>query len=172
MVGLPSGPQLASKKTPRGLRLPPHVHGRLDGHSSRRHLVEKGEVQVSVQGQREAPGDGRRRHDEDVGVAPFIPEGRALHHAETLLLVDHRETQGLEPHVRLNERVCPDDQGDGPLHHAVEQVRPLPFLHAPGEKPGAHAQGVRPAPNGCGVLLGQNLRRGQQDRLMAALNRR
>ena len=76
-------------------------------------------------------GNGRRRHDQQVGVAtatvvtpPLVPQGGPLLHTETVLLVDDHDTEGRNPTWSVSRAWVPDQQVDGPVRQpGVELVR-------------------------------------------------
>ena len=61
--------------------------------SPRGQLVDDGDVQVSVQNQRQRPRDGSGGHDQHVGMAPLGGQGCPLGHAEAVLLVGDHQAQ-------------------------------------------------------------------------------
>ena len=97
----------------------PHFLGALsgdapgnDGRAARRELVQHAHVQVAVEGERQGARDGRGGHYQHVGLwlVGFLHQLEALHHAETVLLVDHHQAQAVELYLLFDECVGADDQ--------------------------------------------------------------
>ena len=79
--------------------------------AARREFVNGGDVQIAIEGQRQGSRYRGRRHDQDVRVFhPFLTQGRALHDAESVLLVHHRQGQLGDFHPRLNQRMSTHQQ--------------------------------------------------------------
>src|SRR5215813_8728360 len=147
------------------------AHVRRNRRAARRHLVDDRDFEVAVNGHRQAARDRRSRHYKYVGVDAAPSKFGALQDAEAMLFVDHGEAQTFELHRVLNKRVRADDQvdvarGDGCLNLAL-----LFRLQTTGKQLDAIRGVGEPAPNVAGVLLGQNLRRRHQGRLVAVLDR-
>ncbi len=82
-----------------------------DGRAAGRQLVENAQVQVAVERKRERARDGRRGHDEDVGLgAVFFHQAEALEDAEAVLLIDDDEAEIGELDFLLDESVRADDE--------------------------------------------------------------
>ncbi len=79
----------------------------LDGGTTRRHLIDDGQVQVAVQGQGQGTRDGRGSHYQQVGDGrrAFLAQGSALAHAEAVLLVDDGEAEVSKLDSRLDDGV-------------------------------------------------------------------
>ena len=134
---------------------------------SRRQLVQHGHLQIAVHQQRQRPGDGGGRHNQQMGVVPLGGQGRPLVHAEAVLLVGNHQPQ-LPEHRGLGQ------QGVGAHRHrrrAVGQLFPglplLPLGHGAGEQYRFHAQRRKQPGKGRRVLLRQNFRGSHQRRLAA-----
>ena len=77
----------------------------------RRQLVEHGDVEVAVRGERERARDRRRGHHEEVRRAlpvALVAQLRALRDAEAVLLVDDDEPEPREPDALGEQRVRAD----------------------------------------------------------------
>src|SRR5437773_12461122 len=89
-------------------------HARGDGRAAGRELVEDGNVEVAIQGERQGARDGRSSQDEDMrGVTLrrcFIHQPLALQNAEAVLLVNGDEAQAGEFDAVFNQRVRADDK--------------------------------------------------------------
>ena len=116
-VGLPAradlGLDLAERAAPLRLR----EDARRDRRPARRLLVERRDVEVAVERQREGARDRRRGHHEEVrrdapDAVGLGREGRPLRDAEAVLLVDHDEAEPEERDGVLEEGVRPDEEVD------------------------------------------------------------
>ncbi len=65
----------------------------LDRPSAGRHFIDDRYIQVAVNGQSQGSGNRRRGHHQDVGMRALRSQSQALHHAETMLLVNDRQSQ-------------------------------------------------------------------------------
>ena len=84
---------------------------RLDPLPAGRHLAQLAEVDIAVQGVRQRPRYRRRGHGEVVRHRPrCLAQPLALRHAESMLLVDDRETEVAQHDVVLDERMGADDR--------------------------------------------------------------
>ena len=110
-----------------------------DGWPSRRHLVDDRPVQLAVEGQGEGARYWRGGHDEQVGTSSLLTEGRALHDAETLLLVDDRDGELRNLDTLLDDGVRAD--GDVDLSRREHEAHVV--LHAFGEASQQKANGDR-----------------------------
>jgi hypothetical protein len=134
-------------------------------------LVQEGEVEVTVEGEREGAGDRRRRHDEHVGVLAHVGEGETLLHAEAVLLVHHHQAETVEAHAVLDEGVGADHELGRPLLDAQQRGAALGGAHPPGEELYLHGERAHERAQGAEVLLRQDLRRRHQRPLVAVLHR-
>jgi len=55
---------------------------------SGREFVENGDIEIAIDGHPQRARDGRRGHDQDVGILALATERQPLEHAEFMLLVD------------------------------------------------------------------------------------
>ena len=99
---------LADKGVETGAHGFSHQKG-VDGLPSRRKFVDDGQVQIAVENQRQCPGDGRCRHDQQVGAAGLGRQGGPLAHAEAVLLVGNDQIQTVERHIAGEQGVGADD---------------------------------------------------------------
>ena len=67
-------------------------------------------------------------------IDAFLAEGRALAHAEAMLLVDDREAEAHEQDRLLDERVCADDNVDVARRKTIERLLPRGTGDAGGEQ--------------------------------------
>ena len=171
-IPLPPSPQLAKEQVPFFLRSSPKRNPRLDGNPPRRHLVQNGQIKLSIKSKRQASGDGRGRHDQGVGFLTLFLKRRTLKDPETMLLVHDGKGQGLESDPLLYQRVRPDQETDRAVGRPGQKRLLLLQAHPPGEEAGGDPQRIGPAADIGRVLLGQYLRRRQQDGLVATLDGR
>ncbi len=138
---------------PRRLR----PHDRAHRAPPRRQLVDHRQLQIAVNRQRERARDRRRGHHQHVRVTALGRQGRALHHPEAVLLVDHHQPERGVREPLLKERVGADDQ---PFRAVGD---PLPCIPAGrrrlrrGQQAGWPAGRPEEALEGPRVLLGQQL---------------
>ncbi len=148
--------------------------------ASGRQLVERREVEVAEDDHGRGARDGRRRHDQEVGVAvgALAAQGGSLLDAEAVLLVDHHAAERAERHLLGEQGVGAHDQADATPAEAFEDARARPALHLAREEldphvPAGHAPGAlevaQQRPHRGEVLLGQHLGRHHQRALMPAL---
>ncbi len=116
----------------------------------RRHLVEHGEIEISIDSERERARDGRRRHREQ--VRSDITLGRellAVHRAEAMLFVDDDIGEIFKGERLLDERVrAYHDRYLAVRHHFSEsrfrELRRLFVRHARGELPALASRVMSP----------------------------
>ncbi|MBT9171073.1 MAG: hypothetical protein DDT18_01436 [Actinobacteria bacterium] len=75
-----------------------------------RELINKGDLQIPVDGLRDTSGYGRSRHDQKMRKDSLILELPPLSHPKPVLLINYSQGQVSEGHVFLN-------QGVGPHHY-------------------------------------------------------
>jgi hypothetical protein len=186
-VGLPPLADLLEKKRPEFieiLRRPPLGHDRL---APRRQFVENGNVEIAVNGHAQRARNRRGRHHENVGILPLAAQRQPLQHAELVLLVDHDETQLVGSIAVVKQRVRAHHDGAGSRRGPsrrfsfqrkqikLPSLQPVGFfalaLRVAGEEIDADAERFEPAAEIERVLLGQDLRRSHQRRLLARLDR-
>src|SRR5258706_10670550 len=85
---------------------------RLDGGAARRQLIEDGDVEIAVEGERKCARDGRGGKDKNMGRVAvgggFVHQTLALHDAEAVLFVDGDETEARELNTVFDEGVRAD----------------------------------------------------------------
>ena len=96
-----------------------------------RHLVQRGDVEGTVQGHRQGPGNGGGGHDQQIGIRSLrlLLELHPLVNPEPMLLVHHRRAQPGEPHPLLDQGVGTYHDVDAPARNVREQAgtaRPIP----------------------------------------------
>ena len=92
-------------------------------------------------------------------------------HAETVLLVDHREPQIMESHRLLKQSMRADRNIDPTRSEALQDALALLSLFAPGEQSEAEPKPGRKRPQALGVLTRQDFGGGHQRGLPARLRR-
>ena len=97
-----------------------------------RKFIDHRDIEVAVNRHRERARDRRRGHDEHVRCDAFPRQFEALHHAESMLLVDDHEAEFGELDVLFNQRMRPDGDGN---HARAQHIFQLLFL-ARGRRPG------------------------------------
>ena len=90
--------------------------------------------------------------------------------AEALLLVDHHQTEVLEPHAAGEQPVGADDDVDGAVGQAVDHDLRLGVALEPGQRLDVHRVGRVPVDERVEVLLHQERRRHQHGHLGAVLH--
>jgi len=80
-----------------------------DGLPAGGHLVDGGDLEVTVDREGEGAGDGRGGHHQQVGVHALLAEAGTLHHAEPVLLIDDGEAEPGDGYVILKQGVGADD---------------------------------------------------------------
>src|SRR5205814_2045464 len=85
------------------LELRARSHRGLDALAAGRQLVDDGELEVAVHGKSQRSRNRRGGHDEDVGRFGFGEEALALLDAESKLLVDNGEAEGVELHFLFED---------------------------------------------------------------------
>ncbi len=172
-VGLAARADLGLDLAERGRALRLREDARRDRRPARRLLVERRDVEVPVERQREGARDRRRGHDEEVRArrrrVRLRRDRRPLRDAEAVLLVDHDEAEAPELDGVLEERVRPDEHVDAAAGERVEDLRAGLALHAAGQELGAETRLAEDPEDRRKVLLGEDLGRRHERRLKAAL---
>jgi len=143
------------------------VHGGGDGLSTRRFFGESGNVHFAPMGEQQGARDGGGGHHQKVGFGALGGEGQALIDAEAVLFVDDGQSEVLEFDVFLEDGVGADQQGDGAVGEAFENISPRFAFDVAGEE-GDGDRGV--FLDGGKMLLCQNFRGRQKRRLGAGLD--
>src|SRR5580704_17224445 len=109
-----AGLHFAAKKFPNAGEMRLGSDACVDGRSTGREFVEDRDVKIAIERELERAWNGRAGEDQDVrGMAVgsgFVHEAFALQDAETVLLVDGRETEAREFDLVFDEGVGADDQ--------------------------------------------------------------
>ena len=122
-------------------------------------LVDDRHVEVAVNDQGEGAGDGRRGHDQHVGLLPLADQGRALPDAEAVLLVGHDEAQLFIFHILTEQGVGADDEVELARLEGRLDLALLLRGHGAGQPPNAKPQRPEQFRQRVGVLFGQDLGR-------------
>ena len=154
-----------------------HGHGLGDDRlAPGRLLGQPRHVEIAIVRHQERARDRRRRHDQEVGaalarfLAALALQGKALVHAEAVLLVDDGERQVLELNVGLEQRMRADQDVDlAALQPLQERFARLALLAARQQRDG-EAGVVGKGGDGLRVLARQHLGRRHQGRLRAGLH--
>ncbi len=106
-----------------------------DGGSARRQLVDDRGVEVGIGGHRQGAGDRGGGHDELMGMhplpLPFLAQGEALMHPESVLFIDDDQRQTLEHHLLLKDGVGAHHHLDAAIGDGGQRLFPrLAFLLA------------------------------------------
>ncbi len=133
-------------------------------------LVEHAQIHVAVLGEREAAGDRRRGHHEDIRRAPLGAKIHALSHAEAVLLVDHSKPKIMEGHIGLEERMGSDEDRDLARCQCRELGCSDLALVASGQQPKTDPGGLGQRFEGFEVLSGEDLGRGHHRGLSPGLD--
>ena len=80
----------------------------LDRFASRRHLVDDGDIQVSIKGQCQGAGNWGGGHDQHIRMVPFFLEDVPLNHAEPVLFIYYGERKVFKLDILLNQGVSAD----------------------------------------------------------------
>ena len=150
------------------LGLGPRV--RCDRTSPRGELVDDGDLEVPVEGERERARDRRRRHHEEVRVVALLFEPGALRDTEAVLLVHDREPEPPVLDALLDERVGADDTRDLARRERRAPGRPLAGRQRRRQEADRDAEGLQELAEGHQVLLGQDLGRRHHRRLVPRLH--
>ena len=139
-----------------------------------RHLVNAGDVQVSVHHQGQGTGDGGGGHDEKMGVPILFGQGRPLVHAEAVLLVGDHQTGGGKGDPLGQKGLCADDHVQ-PLRRILGGQGGVYFLLLGGggmarQQSAADAQPLEQGQEVGGVLGGQDARGGHEGGLPTGLD--
>ena len=141
-----------------------------DREPSGRHVMNDRHVEIAIHRERERARDRRRRHDEHVGMQPLRPQRRALHHAESMLLVDDHEAELFEADIALHERMRAHHERDRPRLHFSELLTPCGGRRRPGQQRDAEARGLEQTRDVQEMLLGENLGRRHEGDLQSVFH--
>ncbi len=142
-----------------------------DGGSARRQFVDDRGVEVGIGGHRQGAGDGGGGHDELMGMyplpLPFLAQGEALMHPESVLFIDDDQRQTLEHHLLLKDGVGAHHHLDAAIGDGGQRLLPrLAFLFAR-QPADSDAERFQPLGKVDGVLFRQQLGRRHQAHLTA-----
>ena len=134
-------------------------------------LPERGNVEIAVQRQGQRPRNRRGCQEQYVGSRPFPDQGGPLLDPETMLLVDHHQSEPLKRDALLKQRVGTDNDsrlaGGNPLSHRGLLGRGLP----PEEQLRLEIERSQQRFQRGPVLLGQQLGGRHERRLEVVLHR-
>ena len=85
--------ELATDELPDPWQFVGRPYKSLDPTATGRKLIDHRDVQVAVERQTERPGDGSRRHHQQMGIIAFANQLLPLGHAELVLLVDNDQAE-------------------------------------------------------------------------------
>ena len=122
-------------------------------------LVDDGDVQITVDNQRQSSRDGRRGHDKDVRTVTLGDEVGALINAEAVLLVGNDEAETAVLNILGKKGVGADDKIDLAVFELSLDLTLLLCGHGSGELPEPHAEGGEKAAERIEMLLREYLRR-------------
>jgi hypothetical protein len=153
------------------LRLRPHL--RDDLHAIARLLVDRRDLQIAVNRQRQRARDRRGRHHQHIRRVALADQLRPLRHAKLVLLVDDHDPRVVHQLRVMQQRMRADHdlwfvRAALPAHQfqaiAVLALRSRPQRHA-------QSQRFQPLPRIARMLLGQNLRWSHQHGLTTRFDR-
>ena len=135
---------------------------------SGRQLIQRGQRQIPIDDERQRPGDGRGRHDVNMGrrrAAVCVLAGaevRTLFHTETVLFVGNGEGQPGKVQTVAEQGVGSDDEIERTGLEGFRQLPLFPGTGRAGKQSDAdpeHAQNAAQRPE---MLLRENLGRGHE----------
>src|SRR5579883_3263267 len=173
-VGLMPGGDFALEEVPDARKMRLGGKAREDGSTAGGKLIEDGDVQVAVKGERECARNGCGGEDQDVGSVAargsFIHKALALKNAEAVLLVDDGKAEAGKFDVVFDECV----RADGKLRfagaNAFESGSLFGGLHAADEELDAIAGAFEDAASAEKVLDGENFGGGHESGLRGVLD--
>ena len=113
--------------------------------AARRQFIQGGQVQVAIQGQGQGAGYRGSGHNQGVRIfLAFLPQGKTLHYAETMLFIHYRQSQVGHIYAVLNQGVGADKQVQVALRRYAVQLAAGPGADAAGQQ----AHGYRAAQGG------------------------
>ena len=123
-----------------------------------------GEIREVRQGQRSR--DGRRRHDQVVRRDALLLQHMPLTHAELVLLVHHDHANAGQRDILAEDRLRADGDMDVAFGEPLAQRSAAGLLGVMGQQGHVHVRALEHLLDRQEMLLGQDLRRRQQQRLM------
>ncbi|KAF4516306.1 hypothetical protein B566_EDAN000547 [Ephemera danica] len=90
-----------------------------------RQHVDDRDIQIAIDRHRQCPRDRRRREDQHIRLVAFVDQIFPLHHTELVLFIHNRESEILEGHALLDQRMGANRH----LHLTGSQLRRLGFFH-------------------------------------------
>ena len=175
-IGLPPGLQFLADKGVQTAALAFRHQPGLDRLTARGQLIDHAHIQIAEQAQRQRTRNRRGGHDQQVRRAPggrvaaFFQKGRALGHAETVLLVRNAQAQMLKTHAAADQGVGADHRLPSALPNGFQRFPPFLRRHAADQQAAAAAVFFEKGSHGFHMLPGQNLRGSHQGALIAALS--
>lgn len=167
-----TGGDFLAKKFPDPGKMRLGGEARLDGRTAGGKLVENGDVEVAVEGERERARNGRGGQDEDVRRVAvrggFVHQALALEDAEAVLLVDGNEAEARELDLVFDEGVGADDELGFAGADAFESGGFFREFEAADEEFDLVVAGSEDAARGKIMLHGENFR-GRHERGLAAV---
>ena len=157
-------------------------HVGLDRRATHRQLGQRRHLEVTEHRHGDGTGDRRRRHDQKVrGLRSLGSQGISLVHAETVLLVDHHESEVGELHSLLEQSMCADHDAGLPGRRLEERLTPRTGVLRAGQQgnpgcvfgaaePSAVSQRAEHGGDRAVVLLREHLRRREQRGLATSVD--
>ena len=173
-VSLPPLVELRADEFHRVRQFLRRAHERDDASAPRRHLIKRGHIEVPVKRHRERARDRRCRHHEHIRHRALAAQASPLHHAELVLLINHRQPQPRNPRALIKQRMSADENVRlrirtlGLRREQRHLARVL--LSRAGAQRDADAERLQQAAEIQEVLLSENLRRRHERGLEARLH--
>src|SRR5882724_9708676 len=169
-----AGGDLAAERFPDAGEMLLGSHARDDWRAAGGQFIENGNVEVTIESERERARDGRGGEDENVrGVAVgggFVHQAFALEDAEAVLLVNGDEAEAGEGDVVFDERMGADDELGFAGADALEDGGFFGGFQAADEEVDAIASFGEDAARGKKMLDGKNFGGGHEGRLSAVFD--
>ena len=175
-IGLPPGLQFLTDKGVQAAALAFRHQPGLDRLTARGQFIDHTHIQIAEQTQRQRTRNRRGGHDQQVRRAPggriaaFFQKGRALGHAEAMLLVRNAQAQMLKTHAAADQGVSADHRLPSALPNGLQRFPPFLRGHAADQQAAAEAVFFEKGFHGFHMLPGQDLRGSHQGALIAALS--
>ena len=133
-------------------------------------LVDGGERQVAVEGERQRARDRRGGHQDQVSGGRLGGDGRALGDAEFMLLIDHHQSQVGEADRLREHRVGAHQHVEVAVGEGREQRGSGRPFGAAGQQPGPHAERLQQPRDGFRMLEAERFRRDHDRRLLPGID--
>ena len=117
-------------------------------------LVDRRDIEIAINGERQCPGDGCRGHHKDVRGSSFLNQARPLCDTELVLLVDNDKAKVRHQIALMQQGVGSDEELGSCL---AKQGRGLDFFAAASQQRDLDSEGRQPLAGILIMLLSQNL---------------